>query len=42
MLIIAAVICQLDGNTTYVEKYWPLLARWAAYLKPDSVNLFWA
>ena len=30
LLIIAAVICQLDGNTTYVERYWPQLDRWAA------------
>ena len=30
MLIIAAVISQLDGNTKYVEKYWPQISRWAA------------
>jgi hypothetical protein len=38
MLIVAAVICQLDGNTTYVEKYWPQLARWAAYLKQKGLD----
>ena len=38
MLIIAAVICQLDGNTDYVEQYWPLLERWAAYLKEKGLD----
>ncbi len=38
MLIIAAVICQLDGNTAYVNKYWPQLARWAAYLKEKGLD----
>ncbi len=38
LLIIAAVICQLDGNTSYVEKYWPQLARWAEYLKEKGLD----
>jgi hypothetical protein len=38
MLIIAAVICQLDGNTKYVEKYWPQIERWAAYLKEKGLD----
>ena len=38
MLIIAAVISQLDGNTAYVEKYWPQLSRWAAYLKEKGLD----
>jgi hypothetical protein len=38
MLIIAAVICQLDGNTKYVERYWPLLERWAAFLKEKGLD----
>ena len=38
MLIIAAVICQLDGNTKYVEQYWPQLERWAAYLKEKGLD----
>jgi hypothetical protein len=32
------VICQLDGNTKYVEKYWPLLERWAAFLKEKGLD----
>jgi hypothetical protein len=38
MLIIAAVICQLDGNTKYAERYWPELERWAAYLKDKGLD----
>jgi hypothetical protein len=38
MLIMAAVICQLDGNTKYVEKYWPQMERWAAYLKDKGLD----
>jgi len=38
MLIIAAMICQLDGNTAYVESYWPLLTRWAVYLKERGLD----
>ena len=38
LLIVAAVICQLDGNTAYVEKYWPQLARWAEYLKQKGLD----
>ena len=38
MLIIAGVICQRDGNTAYAEKYWPQLARWAAYLKEHGLD----
>jgi hypothetical protein len=38
MLIIAAVISQIDGNTKYVEKYWPQMERWAAYLKDKGLD----
>jgi len=38
MLIIAAVISQLDGNTKYVEKYWPQMERWAAFLKEKGLD----
>ena len=38
LLLIAAVICRLDGNTAYVEQYWPQLARWAAYLKQKGLD----
>jgi hypothetical protein len=38
MLIIAAVISQLDGNTKYVEKYWPQMERWADFLKEKGLD----
>jgi hypothetical protein len=38
MIIMAAVISQLDGNTNYVEKYWPQISRWAAYLKEKGLD----
>ena len=38
MLIIAAVISQLDGNTKYAERYWPQLERWAAFLKEKGLD----
>jgi ubiquinone/menaquinone biosynthesis C-methylase UbiE len=38
MLILAALISQIDGNTKYVERYWPLLERWAQYLKEKGLD----
>ena len=38
MLVIAAVISQLDGNTKYAERYWPQLERWAAFLKEKGLD----
>ncbi len=32
MLTLAATICQLDGNTKYVDKYWDILTQWNNYL----------
>jgi hypothetical protein len=38
MLILAAVVSRLDGNTAYAEKYWPQLERWAKYLKEKGLD----
>jgi hypothetical protein len=38
MLIVAAVISKLDGNTKYVDRYWRLLERWAKYLKEKGLD----
>ncbi len=38
MLILAALISQIDGNTKYVDRYWPLLERWAQYLKEKGLD----
>ena len=26
------MLCKLDGNTSYVDKYWSILKTWADYL----------
>lgn len=36
MLTLAAMICQLDGNTSYVDKYWDVLTTWADYLSENG------
>jgi glutaminase A-like protein/uncharacterized protein DUF5127/uncharacterized protein DUF4964 len=38
MIIMAAAICQIDGNTKYVERFWPQLSQWAAYLKDKGLD----
>jgi hypothetical protein len=38
MLLMAAAVCQLDGNTEYVDRYWKLLERWAEYLKEKGLD----
>ncbi|MBR1518095.1 MAG: DUF4965 domain-containing protein [Prevotella sp.] len=38
MLILSAMLCQIDGNTKYVEPYWELLTTWADYLKKYGVD----
>jgi hypothetical protein len=38
MLILALAISQNDGNTKYVEKYWPQISRWAQYLKEQGLD----
>jgi hypothetical protein len=38
LVILVAMVSQLDGNTTYAQKYWPKLAQWAAYLKDKGLD----
>jgi len=38
MLILAAAISHVDGDTAYAERHWPLLARWAAYLEAEGLD----
>lgn len=38
MLIMAAAVSQIDGNTQYVERFWPQLSQWAAYLKEKGLD----
>jgi hypothetical protein len=38
MLILVAAIAQADGNPDYAKKYWPLLTKWANYLKEKGLD----
>jgi hypothetical protein len=33
VLILVAALAQIEGNSTLADKYWPLLTKWAEYLK---------
>ena len=36
MLTLAAMICKIDGNTNYVDKYWEIITTWANYLSENG------
>ena len=36
MLTLAAMLCKLDGNTGYVNKYWDIITTWADYLSENG------
>ena len=36
MLTLAAQLCKLDGNTSYVDKYWRVITTWADYLSDNG------
>jgi hypothetical protein len=38
MLIIADAICQEEGNTKFVDAWWPQLASWAKYLEQYGMD----
>ena len=38
MIILAAAIARMEGNAEYARKYWPLLTRWAAYLRDRGMD----
>jgi len=38
LLILVAAIAKLEGNPEYAQKYWPLLTRWAEYLKQKGLD----
>jgi len=38
MLLLLAALAQADGHADYARRYWPLLARWAAYLREKGLD----
>jgi hypothetical protein len=38
MLILVAAIEKAEGSTALAERYWPLLTKWAAYLKDKGLD----
>jgi len=38
MLILLAALAQMEGSADYAARYWPLLARWADYLKEKGFD----
>jgi hypothetical protein len=38
MIILVDAVARADGNAQYAAKYWPLLERWAGYLKEKGLD----
>lgn len=38
MIILTAALAKVEGNADYAKKYWPLLAKWAAYLRDKGMD----
>ncbi len=36
MLILAAMICKIENNSSFVDKYWDILSAWADYLSDNG------
>ena len=36
MITLAAMLCLIDGNTGYVDKYWDIITTWADYLSDNG------
>ncbi len=38
LLILMAAVSQMDGNTSFADRYWPQLEKWAGYLKEKGFD----
>ena len=38
MLLMAAAVARAEGHAEFAARYWPLLAKWAAYLKDKGLD----
>jgi len=38
MLLLLAALARIEGNADYAAKYWPLLTKWAEYLKSKGLD----
>jgi hypothetical protein len=38
MLLMVAAIARIEGNSAYAAKYWPLMTKWAEYLKEKGFD----
>ena len=38
ILVLLAAVAQLDGNADFAAQYWPVLEKWAAYLKEKGFD----
>ena len=38
MLIICAAISRIDGNTDFIDKYWPQLTQWVEFLEREGID----
>jgi len=38
MLLLVAAMARIDGHARFAEKYWPILTRWAEYLKSKGLD----
>ena len=38
MLLMTAALSQIQGNTDFAKQYWPVLTKWAEYLKANGLD----